>query len=115
MAPFLLMILGIALAEQIAKAFDPPAVYFYQYGTYFAPCRTTPPRIAVIINGAKFFINPQDLVYRNLKDELTGYCAIGITTGGEGPYILGAVWLQSVVAVFDVGAAMMRFYGRERY
>jgi hypothetical protein len=107
-----LISVAAALADQIARQYDPPAVYFFQYGAYFAPCETVPPRVAVIIGGEKFYLSPQDLVYPTMVDELTGYCATGITTGGEGPYILGDVFLQNVLAVFDVGAAQMRFYSR---
>ncbi|KKA26182.1 hypothetical protein TD95_003758 [Thielaviopsis punctulata] len=107
-----LMYLPPVLAEAIAKSFEPTAVYLYQYGAYFAPCNASPPRMAVIINNIKLWINPADLLYQDFRDAETGYCAIGVTTGDNGPYILGDVFLQSVMAVFDVGAAQMRFYGR---
>ncbi|KAL1888462.1 hypothetical protein Cpir12675_006173 [Ceratocystis pirilliformis] len=100
------------LAESIAQSFSPPAIYLYQYGAYFAPCDASSPRIAIIINNVKLWLNPADLIYPDFKDSATGYCAIGITTGGEGPYILGDVFLQSVMTVFDIGAAQMRFYGK---
>ncbi|KAL2891914.1 putative aspartic-type endopeptidase [Ceratocystis lukuohia] len=90
----------------------PPAIYLYQYGAYFAPCDASSPRIAIIINNVKLWLNPADLIYSDFKDSATGYCAIGVTTGGEGPYILGDVFLQSVMTVFDIGAAQMRFYGK---
>ncbi|GFP57191.1 probable aspartic-type endopeptidase AFUA_3G01220 [Trichoderma asperellum] len=101
------------LAESIANSFQPRAVYLYQWGTYFAPCDAIPPHFAIIISGVEFWINPADLIYQDLIDPLTGYCAIGIASGGPGPYILGDVFLQNVLAVFDVGAAEMRFYSRK--
>ncbi|KYK58439.1 eukaryotic aspartyl protease [Drechmeria coniospora] len=101
------------LAEAIAMAFQPRAVFMYQWGSYFAPCHAIPPHFAIIISGVEFWINPADLIYQDLKDPLTGYCAVAIASGGSGPYILGDVFLQNVVAVFDVGAAQMRFYARE--
>ncbi|KAH7311711.1 aspartic peptidase domain-containing protein [Stachybotrys elegans] len=100
------------LAESVADAFQPRAVYLYQWGAYFAPCDAIPPRLAVVISGVEFWINPSDLIYRNLVDPLTGYCAVAVASGGSGPYILGDVFLQNVVAVFDVGAAQMRFYAK---
>ncbi|POR34284.1 Putative aspartic-type endopeptidase [Tolypocladium paradoxum] len=100
------------LAEAIAMAFQPRAVYLYQWGSYFAPCDAVPPRFAIIISGVEFWINPADLMYQDLQDPLTGYCAVAIASGGSGPYILGDVFLQNVIAVFDVGAAQMRFYSR---
>lgn len=96
----------------MANAFEPKAVYLYQWGSYFAPCDTLPPLFAVVISGIEFHVNPADLIYKELIDPLTGYCAIAVASGGSGPYILGDAFLQSVVAVFDVGGAEMRFYGR---
>ncbi|KAI9155353.1 aspartic-type endopeptidase [Paramyrothecium foliicola] len=100
------------MAESIAKAFQPRAVYMYQWGAYFVKCNAIPPRLAVTISGKDFWINSAYMIYKNLIDPLTGYCAIAITSGGSGPYILGDVFLQNVVAVFDVGGAEMRFYAR---
>ena len=102
----------LAIAEQIASAFEPRAVYLYQWGSYFAPCDAVPPSFSVIISGVEFKINAADMIYRDLVDPTTGYCAIAVTTGGSGPYILGDAFLQNVVAVFDVGGAQMRFYSR---
>ncbi|KAL2880153.1 hypothetical protein SGCOL_004538 [Colletotrichum sp. CLE4] len=102
-------------AEAIARSFSPSAIYLFQYGGYFAPCDAIAPKVAVVIEGASFFINPVDLIYRGLVDPLTGYCQVGITTGGTGPYILGSVFLHNVEAYFDVGAGQVRFYGRELY
>lgn len=101
------------LAEAIANSFEPKGVYMFQYGSYFAPCDAVAPRVAVIIDGARFWINPTDLIYRELTDPASGMCMLGISTGGYGPYILGSVFLQNVLAVFDVGAAQMRFYSRD--
>ncbi|KAH7173695.1 aspartic peptidase domain-containing protein [Fusarium flagelliforme] len=101
------------LAEAIAKAFDPPATYMPQWGSYFVNCKAIPPHFAVIISGVHFWINPADLIYQELIDQSNGKCALAISTGGSGPYILGDVFLQNVVAVFDVGGAEMRFYSRE--
>lgn len=94
-------------------AYQPKAVYLYQWGSYFAPCDSIPPLFAVVIGGKEFWINPADMIYRGLVDPLTGYCAVAIASGGAGPFILGDVFLQNVVAVFDVGGAEMRFYQRD--
>ncbi|TDZ38561.1 putative aspartic-type endopeptidase [Colletotrichum spinosum] len=110
-----LMYVPPPVAAGIADSFSPSAVYLFQYGGYFAPCDAVAPALAVIIAGVEFKINPVDLVYRNLRDELTGYCQLGISTGSTGPYVLGSVFLHNVEAYFDVGAAQMRFYGRDTY
>ncbi|KAI6777008.1 hypothetical protein HG530_000953 [Fusarium avenaceum] len=100
------------LADAIARSFIPPATYMPQWGAYFADCHAIPPRFAVIISGVRFWINPADLIYQEFTDP-TGKCAIAISTGGPGPYILGDVFLQNVVAAFDVGGAEMRFYSKQ--
>jgi hypothetical protein len=79
---------------------------------YFAPCDAIPPRFAVTISGQDFWINPADMLYQELIDPLTGYCATAVASAGSGPCILGDAFLQNVVAVFDVGGAEMRFYTR---
>jgi hypothetical protein len=93
-------------------AFKPRATYLYQWGAYFVPCDSVPPMFGVIIDGKTFYINPADLIFQDIIDPTSGFCAVSLTTGGSGPYILGDVFLQSVVAVFDVGGAQMRFYSR---
>ncbi|KAF5001423.1 hypothetical protein FGRMN_1019 [Fusarium graminum] len=100
------------LADAIARSFAPPATYMPQWGAYFAECHAIPPRFAVIISGVHFWINPADLIYQELT-EPSGKCALAISTGGSGPYILGDIFLQNVVAVFDVGGAEMRFYSKQ--
>lgn len=94
-------------------AFQPRAVFLYQYGTYFAPCDAIAPRFAIVISGTQFWVNPADMIIKGYVDPLTGYCAVAVASGEDGPYILGAAFLKSVLAVFDVGAAEMRFYARE--
>ncbi|KAF4447641.1 hypothetical protein F53441_8845 [Fusarium austroafricanum] len=100
------------LAEIIAKAFQPPATWMFEWGAYFVDCKAIPPRFAVIIKGVRFWISPADLIYQEITEPVTGKCAIAISTGRSGPYVLGDVFLQNVVAVFDVGGAEMRFYSK---
>lgn len=88
-------------------------MFLYQWGSYFVPCSSIAPLVTVLIGGVEVQLNAEDLVYRGMRDPLSGYCAVAIAAGGSGPYVLGAAFLQSVVAVFDVGAAEMRFYRRE--
>ncbi|KAF4334838.1 acid ase [Fusarium beomiforme] len=100
------------LAEAIAKAFQPPATWMFEWSAYFADCNAIPPHFAVIISGVRFWLNPADLIFQDFTEPVTGKCAIAISTGGSGPYILGELFLQNVVAVFDVGGAEMRFYSK---
>jgi hypothetical protein len=106
---------GLALAEAINTAYNPPAVWIWQYGAYFTACNARAPYLAIIINGVKFFINPIDLIYRDIVDPLTNLCMTGVSSGGAGPYIIGDVFLQNAMAIFDVGNSKMRFIGRTYY
>lgn len=71
-----------------------------------------PTVLAVILGGTKFSISPADLLYRDMIDPDTGLCMTAISTGGSGPYILGDVFLQNALVVFDHGEAKMTFIPR---
>ena len=103
------------LADAVNGAFDPPANYIWMYGGYFTACDAIPPRFGVVIEGKTFYVNPADMIFRNLQDPVTGLCQTMITTGGTGPYVLGSTFLQNTLAVFDVGNQMMIFYSRPYY
>ena len=85
------------------------------YGAYFTSCDAIVPRVGVILGGKTFFMNPVDLINQDMVDPLTGLCMTAIADGGAGPYILGDVFMQNALTVFDVGRGKMRFLGREFY
>ncbi|MCJ1224429.1 hypothetical protein MMC12_001074 [Toensbergia leucococca] len=105
-----LLYLPTGQADAINALFDPPAVYSDDVGAYVVDCNAKAPELGVQIGGEVFFISPLDLI---LNSE--GSCFTGVDDGGDGPYILGDVFLKNVVAVFDVGASEMRFAAREFY
>ncbi|EGZ71049.1 acid protease [Neurospora tetrasperma FGSC 2509] len=104
-----------AEAQQINTAFNPPAIYLWMYGAYFTSCDAIVPRVGVILGGKTFYLNPVDLINQDMVDPLTGLCMTAIADGGAGPYILGDVFMQNALTVFDVGRGKMRFLGREFY
>jgi len=103
------------LADAVNAAFDPPAELVWELDAYFVDCDAVAPVFSVVVGGVAFVVNPRDLIFRAWQDELTGLCMTAIGSGGTGPYILGATFLQNVLAVFDVGYAQMRFIGRPYY
>ncbi|KAK4228052.1 aspartic peptidase domain-containing protein [Podospora fimiseda] len=103
------------LAQQINQAFNPPGVYLWMYGSYFTACNARVVPVAIILNGIKFWFNPKDLIYRDVVDPMSGLCMTAIASGGTGPYILGDVFMQNALTIFDVGDAKMRFVPRIRY
>nr|AGU10903.1 Eukaryotic aspartyl protease [uncultured organism] len=101
------------MAGDINGLFNPPAEYLADAQAYYVKCDAIPPQFGVTIGNQTFWVQPDDLVLRSQVDSETGLCLTSIQNGGEGPYILGIAFLQNVVAVFDVGAAEMRFAAHE--
>lgn len=93
-------------AKAINSLFSPKAVL--NSGVYTVDCNARAPQFGVRIGGQAFIINPVDMIFR---DETTGLCVSAVQDGGAapGPFVLGDQFLNNVVAVFDVGAAQMRF------
>jgi hypothetical protein len=91
-------------AKIINSLFSPKATL--SNGAYVVNCNAKAPAFGVKIGGKTFVTNPQDMIF---ADEKSGSCVSAIQDGGSsGPFILGDVFLNSVVAVFDVGAAQIR-------
>lgn len=101
--------LPTAVVKSVAALFSPQATFDSSQGVYFVTCTATAPNFGVKIGGTTFTVSPKDLILKGQKDPSTGKCVLGLTDGGTGPYILGDTFLSNVVAVFDVGAAQMRF------
>ncbi|KAL9099810.1 MAG: hypothetical protein Q9187_009444 [Circinaria calcarea] len=103
------------LASEIAyitnSLFNPPARFDEIIGGFTVECDAVPPTFGVDISGQTFFINAADLIV----DTGDGTCISGIQDAGNSFAILGDVFLKNVLAVFDVGAAQMRFAAREYY
>ncbi|MCJ1308744.1 hypothetical protein MMC25_002398 [Agyrium rufum] len=106
-----LLYLADSISGVANELFDPPAFYDFEQGAYVVDCQATPPSLGVDIDGQILFINPQDLIV----DSSESYCISGIVDAGQGPGILGDVFLKNVLAVFDLGASEMRFAAREDY
>ncbi|KAI0475154.1 acid protease [Xylariaceae sp. FL0804] len=110
-----LVYLPTAIAESYYEMFDPPAEYVEDEGAYFASCDADAPAFAVVIGGQAFDISAADLLWQDYAID-GGLCLVGIVDGGdEGGYILGDVFMNNVLSVFDVGASEMRFAQRVPY
>ena len=106
-----LIYLPTGIANAINALFDPPAVFDDWQGAYTVACNATVPSLGVEIGGETFYIDPVDMIL----PAGDGTCITGVDDGGQGPYILGDVFLKNVIAVFDIGASQMRFAAREFY
>jgi Eukaryotic aspartyl protease len=89
-------------------------------GELMVPCNKTPPKLGVVFDGMTIHFDANDLILKGVAG--TKYCVSTIARGvGVGKdennihqWPLGAPFLRSVVAVFDVGAGEMRFAERLR-
>ncbi|KAF6804968.1 aspartic-type [Colletotrichum sojae] len=96
----------------------PDVIYNPFGGAYYAPCNATLPDFGIVIGGRTFYADKADLLQTSdpadFGDGGPPYCLVGVTDGGEGPYILGDTMMNSLVTVFDVGAGKMRFASRRK-
>lgn len=107
-----LMFLPKGVADAVNALFTPRYSYVNSAGYYVISCNATAPTFGVKIGFETFYVNPKDMVV-NIG---SGTCVSGIAaTGSNGASFLGQTFLKNVLAVFDVGAQMMRFAAREYY
>jgi hypothetical protein len=104
-----------AVAKAIHASWSPPVKQDRLTKQYLFNCKSTkPPRIGVKFGPGTVFFDPGDLMIVASG----GLCLSGIQEapgkGANARSILGGSFLKSVVAVFDVGAAEMRFANRIR-
>jgi hypothetical protein len=106
-----LVYLDDALALAVAQAFTPPGYLNETTDMYEVPCNSVPPIFGVSIGGKVFNSNPGDL---KLQYSATN-CISSVQGNHGGLWILGDAWMKSVLCVFDVGAGVMGFAGRQYY
>lgn len=103
------------LAQRYNSMFKPPAAIDSYSGFYVVPCNAVAPPLGVRIGGTTFWHNPKDLVKQ--FDSSGQYCVSGIQSSNSlgGPNILGDVFLNNVLAIFDLGAKRLSFAARPNY
>jgi len=104
------------VAAAYAAQFSPKAEYDALTGQYWVPCNSTVPPFGIAVGGKQFFLSQEDLLQKIVKldwnQDGTLYCTIGIADTLDGPEVLGEVFMNSLVSVFDVGRSEMRFAAR---
>lgn len=103
------------LAQSINSMFNPPAGFSFITGGYLTACDAVAPRVAVVVGGTPFYLNPEDLIFRSMPDEMTGLCMTAFSDGATGPFILGDAFLKNVLAVFDIGDNVVQLASRVYY
>ena len=104
-----------AVANKINAAYSPAATYDSSEGVYTVSCTSKPPAVSVNIAGTLFPINPLDMILSNGDGTCISGWTQGGTSGADDIFILGDVFQKNVVTLFDVGATVMQFAGREYY
>lgn len=89
------------LIRRYLSMFSPPGTYDSATGFWFISCTAQVPPLGIKIGGKTFWHNPKDLVKRF---DQAGRCISGVqeNTIVGGVNILGDVWLDSVLVVFDL-------------
>jgi len=101
------------IAKSINQHFQPPATYIKSQGGWFVPCTAQSPKLGIQIGGQMFWTDNSSMILPQVTDPDTGFCATGIGAMDGPIFILGDVFLQGLVAVFNIGAKMeMRFAKR---
>ena len=101
--------------RQYASTFEPPAHFDRSTGFYFVDCNAKVPSLGVKIGGTIFWHNNKDMI--KVYDDVGMTCIMGAQDSGRlgGVNILGDVFLNNVLAVFDLGMGVVRFAGRTGY
>ncbi|KAK6434660.1 hypothetical protein LTR95_009158 [Oleoguttula sp. CCFEE 5521] len=115
-----LMYVANDVAVGVTLAFTPPGTCDPSSRTdptCYVPCHSIPPVFGVTIKKKVFYVNAQDMILQNGFDEETQMpvCISAVQANLKGLTILGDSWMKNVLAVFDIGAEMMRFSAREFY
>lgn len=101
-------------AKKFNSMFDPPATPDRYSGFAMVNCNAKVPSLGVKINGTVFYHNPKDLV--KPYDTSGRQCVSGIQSSSSvGVNILGDVFLDNVLAVFDLGQGVIKFAARRDY
>jgi hypothetical protein len=110
------------VSEAVNRGWSPRATFDRRSALWIVNCDATPPEFGININGTKFVVAKEDMVVKGGAGTLptileNGRCFSTVQSSGVvdfGLQILGTPFLKNVVAVFDIGAAEMRFLNRIR-
>lgn len=108
----------LVLPSDVAKAFNAgwkPAAQYDRIQGWRVECTAKPPKFGVKLNGTTFWIDGMDLVVPREPGAPGSLCSSGVQEAKwPGGAMLGSIFLKNVLAVFDIGAAELRFADRLR-
>jgi hypothetical protein len=110
------------IAEAVNRKWKPAAKRDMKTAQWIVDCDAIAPEFSIRINGTALKVSAEDMLVRGGIGTLpevsgAGKCLSTIQQSGSfsmGIHILGLPFLKNVVAVFDAGAAEMRFARRLR-
>jgi hypothetical protein len=110
------------VARKVNTGWKPAAKQDRISSKWIVDCDAVPPNFGIIINGTNLMVDVENMAVKGGIRALPevkepGRCLSAVQEASVlslGLYVLGTPFLKSVVAVFDVGAAEMRFAQRIR-
>ncbi|CAK7229384.1 hypothetical protein SBRCBS47491_007228 [Sporothrix bragantina] len=103
------------IAEAINQLFVPHAQLDPSQGLWTVQCDATPPSLGVQIGGKTIWTDPKSMIMTptsSRSGKSTNLCMSGIAARGDIPYILGDVFMQQLVTVFDTENHEIKFAKR---
>ncbi|TLD39420.1 putative aspartic-type endopeptidase [Venturia nashicola] len=108
------MLLPSDIAESFNAQWEPPATFEGSAG-WVVDCTAKAPKFGVKIGGVMLYVDSEDLMTPHEPGMPGTKCGSAVQQAGPpGSGMLGSTFLKSVVAVFDVGGAQLRFAQRIR-
>ncbi|CAK7197518.1 hypothetical protein SEUCBS139899_000165 [Sporothrix eucalyptigena] len=104
------------IAEAINQLYVPHAQYDPDQGIFEVRCDATPPSLGIKIAGKTIWTDPKSMIMTPSRSGAGlgngGMCLSGIGVRTDTPYILGDVFMQQLVTVFDTANLEIKFAKR---
>ncbi len=92
--------------------FTPRAQYDPDQQAWFVRCNAKPPSFGIQIGGHMLWTDPESMILSRVRDRASGLCLSGIGVTSGFPYILGDVFMQQLITVFDTSKMEIQFAKR---
>ncbi|KAG4431227.1 hypothetical protein IFR05_013286 [Cadophora sp. M221] len=100
------------LANQINDQWSPPAVFDNKQGLFKIDCAATAPDVGITMNGTTFVMKSAAAVQKDGTNCFSAWAGGGTVGNVNSTFVLGDVFMKSVVSVFDLGTTEMHFAAR---
>jgi len=100
------------LANRINDLWTPPAQFNDTEGLFNIDCAATAPDVGVTLNGTTFAMPSKSAVLKEGGNCFSAWAGGGSVGDQNATFVLGDVFMKSVVSVFDLGTSEMHFAAR---